>query len=317
MAHPFSTGDYFGNVQYVFVHNGVLKDYAKFEDKHRELGIEYQRDYLGDFNDSEALMWEFALWHQGQQEGIEITGDGAIIAIERRRKSKRAKWKDYAIHYGRNTGRPLMITQDQHHLTLASEGKGKPVATDILYSYNYKTGQTSSDSTFKIKQYNYVSYNNASSGYTVGQLGLGSGSYNSYNSSYSNGYSDSSSDYDYDYDYDFDDDEKLWRESLKSSLEDYSREEDYEVLPANSVRATAEELKDDADIEFWNALELADGDYASALELLDLQLEDAISESPKSHSVSVFQYAKNMLFNDEDYRRGEPFHRYWGGGLSQ
>ena len=311
MAHPFSTGDYFGNVQYVFVHNGVLKDYAKFEDKHRELGIEYQRDYLGDFNDSEALMWEFALWHQGRQENIEITGDGAIIAIERRRKSKRAKWKDYAIHYGRNLGRPLVLTQNQYHLTLASEGDGESVMTDVLYSYNYKTGQTTSNADFKIKQYNYVSYNNKAAGYTAGYLASATSSANTYNGNYANGYSDGRYD---DYDYD---DERLWRESLQSSLESYNQEEDDEVLPVNTVKATAKELRDDADIEFWNALELADGDFASALELLDLQLEDAISESPKSHSVSVLQYAKNMLFNDEDYRRGEPFHSYWEGGLSQ
>ena len=321
MAHPFTTGNYFKNVQYVFIHNGVLRDYHSFEDKHRALGIEYQRDYKGKFNDSEALMWEFALWHQGKKDSIEITGDGAIIAIERRRRTKRSKWVDYAVHYGRNYGRPMVVEQSQYHLYLASEGKGESVPANVLHSYNYATGQTTTNAEFKIPAYVYQAATSTAGAW---------GTYNKPAKSYcSNSYQSQL--------YDYDDDEDYVVSSVSSvgepnddgtfiyyqdgSYDEWSeKEQEYvwhpakKALPATTktVAIEVDELRNDADIQFWEVLGDADGDYQDALRLLEYELEYMKKENPKQYKVSVLQYAKNMLLNDDGYTRGELLHPYWG-----
>ena len=312
MAHPFTTGDYFGNVQYVFVHNGVLRNYEEFEDKHRELGIEYQRDQHDKFNDSEALMWEFALWHQGRKDEIEINGDGAIIVIERRRKTKRSKWVDHTLHFGRNNGRPLVMEQTQYHLYLASEGKGTPVPVDTLHSYNYATGAMTVNLEFKIRQFKaYVAPLLTSYAKSSNAWGY-SGQTKTYNHSYNAWDDDDELTMDYvsgtrispdgNAIYNADGSYEIWDETS----DDYI----YHPAPKYSNR-DADKLEKDADNRFWDALIETDGEFETALQELNIAIGEVKADNPKAYEMSVLQYAKNKLINNTAYLQGCMFHPYW------
>jgi predicted glutamine amidotransferase len=132
-AHPHSTYDYFGNVQYVLVHNGVIRNAADLFAKHQELGIEY-RSFLSDltFNDSESLLWDFALTMEGKQKEMTAKGDMAFICM------KLIDGKLDRMYFGRNN-RPLNLYRDKDTIELSSEGRGESIQDGWLYTWNYQT----------------------------------------------------------------------------------------------------------------------------------------------------------------------------------
>lgn len=131
-AHPFTTKDYFGNVQYVLIHNGVIRNSHDLRDDHLLKGIEYgstQKD--GTFNDSEALLWDVALTLEGDQKELKAYGSIAFICI------RMVDGKLDKLHFARNTN-PINMLRDKNGITLSSEGKGEPVDTQKLYTFNYE-----------------------------------------------------------------------------------------------------------------------------------------------------------------------------------
>jgi predicted glutamine amidotransferase len=135
-CHPFSSRDFFGkNKNYVLVHNGMLWNADELKAEHEKLGIEYysvQPD--GRFNDSEALMWDVALYLEGKQDRLHAYGSIAFICIAKRGKKE-------SLFFGRNSS-PLKMASTEHSLFLASELKHKR-AEDIdanhLYEFDYET----------------------------------------------------------------------------------------------------------------------------------------------------------------------------------
>lgn len=130
-AHPFTTKDYFGDTQYILVHNGHITNSDKLFEKHQELGIQYQ-SWLQDnsFNDSEALLWDFALTMEGKQSGLSSYGGIAFICI------KTVKGKLEKMYFGRNFN-PLILKRDALGISLSSEGDGEPIDSQTLYTWNY------------------------------------------------------------------------------------------------------------------------------------------------------------------------------------
>lgn len=131
-AHPMSTGKYFGDKQYIMVHNGIIKNSDKLFVAHQELGIEY-RTMLQDltYNDSEGLLWDLALTLEGKQKELKVVGDMAFVLLEL------YKHKLVKMHFARNS-RPLNMYRDKETFELSSEGRGTPIKWNELYSYNYK-----------------------------------------------------------------------------------------------------------------------------------------------------------------------------------
>jgi len=136
-CHPFSTlsnNKHFTN-NYVLVHNGHVSNASALKAKHEEIGIEYvSTQPTGEFNDSEALLYDVALYLDGQQDKLTATGGIAFIVIERNKEGERVK-----VHFGRNSS-PLKMTFNEDELVLASEGDGEMIKSDVLHSFNYKTG---------------------------------------------------------------------------------------------------------------------------------------------------------------------------------
>lgn len=131
-AHPFSTGDYFGKTQYILVHNGSIRNADELFVDHAELEIEY-KSLLDDltFNDSEALLWDFALTMEGKQKEMKAYGAIALVCM------KLVDGKVDRLLFARNNN-PLNLYRDKNNISLSSEGAGDPIKSDVLYNYNYK-----------------------------------------------------------------------------------------------------------------------------------------------------------------------------------
>lgn len=138
-AHPFSTRKHFGDTQYIMVHNGVIRNADDLYDEHIAQGIAYDTLLTdGSFNDSESLLWDFALTMEGYQESLTAEGDMAIVVL------KLVDDELDSLYFGRNTWRPLKWFQDKDRFELSSEGRGADVQTNVLYRYHYPTKEVTS-----------------------------------------------------------------------------------------------------------------------------------------------------------------------------
>ena len=149
-CHPFSTGDAF-DTQYILVHNGVISNDDDLKTEHDKLGIRYssmQRD--GRYNDSEALLWDFALYMEGKQDTLKAQGSIAFICVAIKNGHR-------TLYFGRNSGSPLNMLATAEHLMLSSEGSGISIETNKLYKFDYDT-QELSKSDLTINGYSYSSY---------------------------------------------------------------------------------------------------------------------------------------------------------------
>lgn len=131
-AHPFSTKSYFGKNEYILVHNGSIRNTDELYEAHYKQGIRYQ-SLLPDktYNDSECLLWDFALFMEGKQKELKAKGAIAFICLEKK-DDKLVK-----MHFGRNNN-PLNLNRGKEGITLSSEGEGEPIEQDTLYTWNYK-----------------------------------------------------------------------------------------------------------------------------------------------------------------------------------
>lgn len=131
-AHPFSTGEYFGKTQYILIHNGTITNNKALHENHKKLGIRYSSTLdNGSFNDSEALLWDMALYLEGKQEKLESYGGIAFVC------AKLVDDKITNLYFGRNFGRPLHMYKEREGLILSSEGVGEDITEHTLYTYNW------------------------------------------------------------------------------------------------------------------------------------------------------------------------------------
>jgi predicted glutamine amidotransferase len=140
-AHPFSTKDYFNKskrkkdqVQYILVHNGSIRNAEELYNKHFDMDIDYY-SVLQDqtFNDSEALLWDFALYAEGKQKELTAKGGIAFICL------KLEAGKLSKMYFARNYSSPLKMIRTKEGISLASELEGgENIDTDTLYTWNYK-----------------------------------------------------------------------------------------------------------------------------------------------------------------------------------
>lgn len=131
-AHPFTTYKYFGDTQYILVHNGHVNNSRVLFEEHKKLGIKYQSKlHDGTFNDSESLLWDLALTLEGKQEHLKASGSIAFICL------KLVNGKLDKMYFARNTS-PLNLFRDENGIRLSSEGKGTSIDPHMLYTYNYE-----------------------------------------------------------------------------------------------------------------------------------------------------------------------------------
>lgn len=152
-AHPFTTKDYFGNVEYVLVHNGWVSNADKLWQNHQdEEKVPKEVNYsslLEDltFNDSESLLWDFALTMEGKQERQKAYGHVAFVCM------RLVNGVPEKLFFYRNPQKPLHMERSDKGLILSSEGPGKDIEADTLYTYNYALNRLTSRH-WKIWTYN-------------------------------------------------------------------------------------------------------------------------------------------------------------------
>lgn len=173
-AHPYNTGDYFGDTKYILVHNGKIRNSHDLKEQHEIAGITYQSVFRdGTFNDSESLLWDVALTMEGKKKQLDAYGDVAFICI------KMEKGIPTKMYYGRNYGRPLVMQRVKRlGMMLSSEGAGEDVPVHTLFTYNYQLHRLTSRK-FKIPTLDptfvaSTAYGTASGYGTYGRLGSGS-----------------------------------------------------------------------------------------------------------------------------------------------
>jgi predicted glutamine amidotransferase len=176
-CHPFSTraNKHAFDHNYVLVHNGIVSNASTLKADHEKTyGIEYISVEHGKFNDSEALLYDVALFLDGKQ--TELKAQGSIAFIVKRDDGK--------TYFARNTGSPLVYELTSRGITVRSEGSGTSTLVNQLYEFDAETKELShSELTIPSYSYGYDSYN-----YDYGYFG---GTY----SGYSKGYTDSSYDW--------------------------------------------------------------------------------------------------------------------------
>ena len=131
-SHPFSTKDYFGDTQYILIHNGHISNSKELYPEHKKLGIKY-KSLLNDgtFNDSESLLWDISLYLEGKQSSLNAYGGIAFICV------KLVDKKLVKMYFGRNSN-PLNLKRTKNNILLSSEGEGELIDRDTLYTYNYE-----------------------------------------------------------------------------------------------------------------------------------------------------------------------------------
>ena len=163
-CHPFSTKDTFDS-NYIVVHNGVLQNEYELKTEHDALGYSYISEQdNGTFNDSEALAYDLARYFEGETDKITARGSIAFIAIKRDNRGKPTK-----LFFGRNSGNPLQMKHTANSLTLSSEGEGESIKPNMVYCYDYDTGEITKRSTvipmteYKSYGYDYSSWGKSKS----------------------------------------------------------------------------------------------------------------------------------------------------------
>ena len=147
-THPIAVSQPVYKNKYYLIHNGIIYNASELKAKHEEMGITYVtsqlRQYSGfyprlkgpyEFNDSEALAHEVALFLDGRQENIEAQGDTAFICLETDRNNNALR-----LHFARNRGAPLEMRRDSSSLVIASENVSNVnIPPHRLHTYDYRT----------------------------------------------------------------------------------------------------------------------------------------------------------------------------------
>ena len=147
-THPIVVSQPIYKHRYYLIHNGIIQNDMELKEKHEQMGIKYTtqqtgryRSYWGDmeerseFNDSEALAHEVALFLEGKQKKIEAQGDITFICLETDSDNHVLK-----LHFARNDGSPLEMKRTHECMVIASENVSEQdIPPHMLYTYDYRT----------------------------------------------------------------------------------------------------------------------------------------------------------------------------------
>lgn len=139
-CHPFSTKDLFEN-EYIGIHNGVISNTYDLKRDHTERGITYVSNqeplvpggYVR-FNDSEALIYDLALYFENKIDKLSATGSNAFIVLKNDPTGKPTK-----LFFGHNSSNPLVMQLSKRSITIASLGKGELVPVNTLHIFDFET----------------------------------------------------------------------------------------------------------------------------------------------------------------------------------
>lgn len=139
-THPILVDNGSLTHKYLVVHNGVIRNCKALRKKHEEeLGFVYTTPRIRhwynsdeeEFNDSESLAVELAMYIEGQTKELNSEGSAAFIVIQMDKQDKAKK-----IFFGRNDESPLRLSESKNKICLSSEGAGENIAPFFLYNFD-------------------------------------------------------------------------------------------------------------------------------------------------------------------------------------
>ncbi|MFC1713548.1 hypothetical protein ACFL6S_07770 [Candidatus Poribacteria bacterium] len=147
-THPIAISQPVYRHKYYLIHNGIIQNASELKVKHEVMGIDYvtpqwseYSNFWGsaeeryEFNDSEALAHEVALFLDGKHDKIETQGDVAFICLETDRNGHALR-----LHFARNNGAPLEMKRTHECMVIASENVSEQdIPPHKLYTYDYRT----------------------------------------------------------------------------------------------------------------------------------------------------------------------------------
>lgn len=284
-AHPFTTRDYFGDSQYILVHNGHISNSDTLRADHEDdMGIEYQSVLSdGSYNDSEALLWDLALFLEGKQKDLKFYGQAAFVCV------KLHKGKLDRMYFGTN-GNPLNLLRTNDGIALSSEGPGEAVAEQMLYTWNYELKRL----TKRKLEMRRWSKAYSTSDWESPRYGS---SYPSASYPYRSSYNTGDSYYDSNYDEDDDELNEAWNyhEESRQEIDDWLEENGLEpFIPS------VHQISRLADIY----LEGADGDFERAYDLLEMdymEMSGKVESLDEYEQMRVFEEALMWLADDPEW----------------
>lgn len=141
-THPILVSNSLLTHDYLIVHNGVIYNDEEIKKEHEKLDFKYQTEIettsnygeyyyrRQNFNDSEVMAIEMALFIEGKIKGIRTRGSQAFIALQIEKKSQ----KPALVFFGRKDN-PLKMLREKNTLSLSSEGLGNQIEESVLYSF--------------------------------------------------------------------------------------------------------------------------------------------------------------------------------------
>ena len=141
-THPLTISHKSLKHDYQIIHNGIISNDDELHKKHLKLNFKYKTEYIDytyyhpegitKWNDSEALAIELALFIEKQTNIIDTKNNAAFIILQIDKKTKKAK----QVFFGKNDSTSaLNMYKLKQQLFLSSEGKGKAIKENILYSF--------------------------------------------------------------------------------------------------------------------------------------------------------------------------------------
>lgn len=157
-THPIFVSNKVLKHDYFIIHNGVIRNPDVRKKEHEELGFEYTtemethatvkrkiggkvlqtKEVKSEYNDSEALAIDIALYAEEWSDVIESYGTIAFIALQ----VEKGGDKILNMLYAHNSGNPLTIEKRKGFFSITSVGGQYSVPVDVLHTYNYSTGDT-------------------------------------------------------------------------------------------------------------------------------------------------------------------------------
>lgn len=154
-THPLFVSNRMLDHDYYVIHNGIVSNADDLKEDHEKSGFKYNTvrttTYYNkeEYNDSEALAIELALYIEKQSEQIEATGSAAFIVVQTNKETGKAE----NIFFGRKDN-PLKLSGRQGEVRLSSEGKGETILENVLYRFNIKSPSLTSS------KLDFVTYKN-------------------------------------------------------------------------------------------------------------------------------------------------------------
>jgi predicted glutamine amidotransferase len=168
--HPIHVTHKALRYDYYVIHNGVISNADERYKAHTAIGYKYSTAlatgyqtqkgkwyYSGDveYNDSEALAIDLAMYLEGASEKVQAKGASAYVVLQVHKRSRALR----RLWYGRNNGNTLYVARHNGALLISSQdvtGKGKLVREGTAYGLNSQ-GKLKQTVALDVPTYSYTS----------------------------------------------------------------------------------------------------------------------------------------------------------------